>query len=184
MRTNKTYTLALTAIITALIYTATILTRVATPIGGIMHLGDFMIFVAVLTLPIKHAVFASSIGMVMVNILGGSFLWAPFTFFIKGTMAFIAAIYIKKFNPNDKKSLSIAFSISAIFMVISYFFAAIIIAHLLSAQSMGLMARILFALREVPSNLFQGGASVILGVMFSKVIIKIKNQHLSTNSNI
>jgi len=175
MNSSKTYNLTLTAIITALIFVATMFTRLPTPIGGIVHLGDFMIFVAVLTLPLKHAVFASSVGMLMVNLFAGLLFWAPFTFFIKGSMAYISATIISKVGNENRKTLCIAFALAAIFGVVAYFFAAMIIANLLLAGTTGLTARFLFALQEIPSNLFQGTASVVLAVALSSVIVKIRN---------
>ena len=94
---NKTYKLALTALMAALGTVSILLFRIPIPIPGnegIVHLGDSVIFLAVLILGAKYAAPAAAIGHASANVIAGIPFWAPWTFVIKGVMALIAGAFI------------------------------------------------------------------------------------------
>jgi uncharacterized membrane protein len=100
---NKTQKLVLTALLACLGTVAILIFRIPVPGDqGIIHLGDSIIFLAVLILGTKYAVPAAAIGHSMANILGGLAMWAPWTFVIKGTMALITGVFITNMLKDNK----------------------------------------------------------------------------------
>ena len=94
IRTNK---LVFTALMTCLVLLGTILFRIPIPMTqGYVHLGDAMIYIAVLLLGKKQGAAAAALGSSLGDILGGFAFWAPWTFIIKFAMAYIAGSLIEK----------------------------------------------------------------------------------------
>ena len=82
MNENKNLTtreLVLVGLMIALVYLAGSIIRVPS-VGGFVHIGDCMVFLSVVVLGKKKGAVASSFGMLLVDVLGGYYLWAPFTF--------------------------------------------------------------------------------------------------------
>jgi uncharacterized membrane protein len=87
----------LTGLLTALITATTIVIAIPIPFtNGYVHPGDSMIFMAVLILGRRRGAFAAGLGSAFADIILGYFIWAPFTFVIKGLMAFLAGLIIEK----------------------------------------------------------------------------------------
>jgi len=129
---NKTHKLVLTALMACLGTVAILMFRIPIPGDqGIIHLGDSVIFLAVLILGTKHAVPAAAIGHSMANVLGGLMMWAPWTFVIKGTMALIAGAFITHMLKNGEnystfKRTTIKITgmmLGGIFMIAGYYVA-------------------------------------------------------------
>lgn len=93
---TKTERLVMTALMMSLILIGTVVIRIPIPLTqGYVHVGDALIYVAVLTLGKKHGAFAAVAGSALADILGGFAMWAPWTFAIKALMALIAGIFIE-----------------------------------------------------------------------------------------
>ena len=58
--------------------------------GGVIHLGDSMIFLTAVIFGRKYAAISGAIGMTMFDIRSGFSVWAPYTFVIKAVMGMIA----------------------------------------------------------------------------------------------
>ena len=87
---SKVYTLMLTGLMAAVVLAATSVFRIPVPAtNGYVHLGDAMIFVAVLILGRRNGTIAGATGSALADLLGGYAHWVPWTFAIKGLMAFI-----------------------------------------------------------------------------------------------
>lgn len=78
--------LCVTAVMTALVFLATFVPRIPIPLGY-AHLGDAVIFLLALTLGRREALIAACLGSALSDVLGGFFLWAVPTLFIKFWMA-------------------------------------------------------------------------------------------------
>ncbi len=90
--TNKTVQ---TALLMGLIFLATVTFRIPVPFTqGYVHLGDAMIFTAVIMLGCRRGAVAAALGSSLADILGGFAIWAPWTFAIKGGMALVAGLVI------------------------------------------------------------------------------------------
>ena len=58
--------------------------------GGVIHLGDSMIFLTAVVFGRKYAAVSGALGMTMFDIFSGFSVWAPYTFVIKAVMGLIA----------------------------------------------------------------------------------------------
>ena len=94
---RKIRTMVLTALLMALILVLTFATKIPVPASqGYIHLGDCMIFVAVLVLGRKYGTIAAAVGSALADIMGGYAFYAPVSFLVKGAMAFILASFLEK----------------------------------------------------------------------------------------
>ena len=92
---NKTNTIVMSALMIAIITISIMFIKVPIPFTqGYVHLGDAMIFMAVMVLGWKNGAIAAAIGGALGDILGGFPVWAPWTFCIKGIMAIILGLMI------------------------------------------------------------------------------------------
>jgi len=89
--------MVLVGLMIALVYLAGSIIKVPS-VGGFVHIGDCMVFLSVIVLGKKKGAVASAFGMLLVDVLGGYYLWAPFTFVIKGAMGYIAGLILEKMS--------------------------------------------------------------------------------------
>jgi len=100
---DKTQKLVLTGLMTALITVATMAIAVPVPFtNGYIHMGDSMIFLAVLILGWKHGALASGVGSALADLFLGYVHWAPWTLCIKGLMAVVMGLIIQQCMKNKK----------------------------------------------------------------------------------
>ena len=127
MVNNKTREMVITALMAALIFVATFLIKIPNPAtGGYSHMGDCMIFLAVVFLGRKNGSMAAGIGGALSDFLAGAPIWILPTFIIKYIMAFIMATIIKK-QPESKKLQLIGATVGGIFQIIGYTLAKVIL---------------------------------------------------------
>ena len=149
-------------------------------VGGYVHLGDCMVFLSVVVLGKKRGAFSSAIGMALVDITSGYYVWAPFTFVIKWGMAYIAGAILEKLDNGEehkviKKDEVIAFSIGGIFMVIAHFLAGTIIAAFLTGN-VGLIQGLVLAAKDIGTNIVQVSVGIVLAMPLSLILIPIKKR--------
>lgn len=92
----NTQILVKTALATALVWVCTTLLRVPVAPDCYIHLGDTVIMLSALILPLPYAVFASSVGATLADLIGGFPFWAPWTFAIKALMVIAVWIFYKR----------------------------------------------------------------------------------------
>jgi uncharacterized membrane protein len=127
MVNNKTREMVTTALMAALIFVATFLIKIPNPAtGGYSHMGDCMIFLAVVFLGRKNGSMAAGIGGALSDFLAGAPIWILPTFIIKYIMAFIMGTIIKK-QPESKKLQLIGATVGGIFQIIGYTLAKIVL---------------------------------------------------------
>ena len=139
-----------------------------------------MVFLCVVILGKKKGALASAIGMMLVDALGGYYLWAPFTFVIKGAMAYIAGSILELMEEKFSKSLSyvVSFLVAGIFMVVAYFGAGIIMAGFLTEKA-GLIQGIVYSAKDIVGNIIQVGTGIVIALPVSGVILKAKSEVFS-----
>lgn len=186
MEINKsklsTVDMIMTALMIALVYVAGSIIKVPS-VGGFVHIGDCMVFLSVLVLGKKKGAFASATGMFLVDALGGYVIWAPFTFIIKGAMAYIAGAIMEK---HEYKSVSdffnirtfLAFILAGIFMVVGYFASGTIIAAFLT-DKVGIISGVAFAAKDVIGNIVQVVTGIILSIPLSVMVLGAKKKVIS-----
>lgn len=84
-----------TAMMAALVFLGTFVFKIPTP-NGYTHLGDCLIFVAVLALGWKRGAIAGGLGAALADLAGGYAVWIIPTFFIKSIMAIIMGLITEK----------------------------------------------------------------------------------------
>lgn len=178
-RRLSTRELVLMGLMTALVWLAGSVIKIPS-VGGFVHIGDCMVFLCAVVLGKKKGAAASSVGMMLVDALGGYYLWAPFTFVIKGAMAYIAGSILEKLELNHGKSFTYitAFIVSGIFMVIAYFGAGIIIAGFLT-DKVGLIQGIVFSAKDIVGNIIQVGTGIVIALPVSAIVLKAKSEAFS-----
>lgn len=88
----RTYDLALTAILVALVFVATFFLNIKLPIkanGGLVHLGTAMLFIIALLFGPKKGAIAGAAGMGLFDFVGGWLVWMPITIVARGVQGFI-----------------------------------------------------------------------------------------------
>ncbi len=111
--TEKTNKIILTGVMMAIIAVATMIIAIPVPFtNGYIHLGDSMIFLAVLILGWRYGAIAAGVGSALADLFLGYVHWAPWTFIIKGTMALLMGFIIEKSIRNRRNTVaSIVFTI-------------------------------------------------------------------------
>jgi len=96
-RNNRIYKTVMTALMMCMIMIMTFLPRIPVPATeGYVHLGDCMIFLAVLILGWKLGAVAAGIGSALADVIGGYGFYAPITLVVKAAMAVVVGLFIKK----------------------------------------------------------------------------------------
>lgn len=106
---NKTSLLVKTALLTALVFVCTILLKIPVGPDCYIHLGDAVILLSVLMLPIPYACFAGAVGATLADLLGGFAFWAPWTFAVKLIMVLVLSLFVNKArkSTSDKSILGV-----------------------------------------------------------------------------
>lgn len=105
---DKTGKLVLTALMVCLVLLATYIIKIPSPFTqGYVHLGDTMIFLSVLLLGKKGGAAAAGLGSALADLMGGYAAYAPWTFIIKGLMAFIMGVFIEMMLKKKKHHVKI-----------------------------------------------------------------------------
>jgi uncharacterized membrane protein len=174
---SKLMSLILTALMIALVFIAGNLIKVPT-LGGFVHIGDCMVLLSAVLLGKKRGALAGAVGMVLVDIYGGYIFWAPFTFIIKGIMAYICGLVIEKLEVKNIKTYLLSFVAAGIFMVIGYFFAGAIVASLLTGKVSGLISALAYASKDIIGNIIQVSTGIIIALPLSSIILNAKRKAL------
>lgn len=160
------YTLVLTGLMAALVMAATSFFKIPVPAtNGYVHLGDAFVFLSVLILGRRNGTIAAAAGSGLADLLGGYAHWVPWTFAIKGLMAFafgtllifICSKTSAEASPEaGKKGFAdtltiLAMALSSLIMIGGYFIAHRIIYGNLAAP-----------LAALPGNIAQAAAGVII----------------------
>ena len=117
--------LVLTGLLTALVFVATMALHIPNGVGGVIHLGDSMIFMAAIVFGWKYGATSGAIGMTLFDLLSPYAIWAPYTFVIKaamglavGTIAWSGGSRGRNLNKNI-----IAMAVGGLILIIGYYFA-------------------------------------------------------------
>lgn len=158
MTHNKTRELVTTALMAALVFVATFLIRIPNPLtGGYHHMGDSIIFIAVVLLGRKNGSIAAGIGGALSDFLAGAPIWILPTLVIKYIMAFIMGTIIKA-NPESKK-LQIAGAVTGgIFQVVAY---TLVNMLLIDPKA---------ALLTIPNEALQTAVGIVIFVILSSAL--------------
>lgn len=165
---SKTYDIVETGLMAALIFIVTYAFHIPSHFGTI-HLGDGMVLLSAALLPRRKAILASSLSMFIFDIVSGYMIWAPFTLIIKGIMAYLASILYNKY----KNGFSLIPAV--LWMIGAYYFAgAIIYKFFTTSETYTFIRGLQASLLDIPFNIIQGVAGLVIGIVFIKGIEKFK----------
>ncbi|EDS78314.1 membrane spanning protein [Clostridium botulinum C str. Eklund] len=164
-------------IMAAIVFVATSIVHIPS-FMGVVHLGDSMVFLAAVLLGRKKGAIASAIGMSLFDLLNGYILWAPFTFFIKGLMGYIAGYicYRKSYCGKNFINNLFGFTIAGIFMIAAYYLSGVVMARFLVSKAATLNEAFFIAIKDIPGNISQVVAGIIIALPLSLILKKtVKN---------
>ena len=92
---RKARIIAITGVLAALTCAATMVVRVPSPSGGYMNLGDTLVLLSAWLLGPWYGAAAAGIGSALADLIGYP-LYAPATLLIKGGMAIITGLLLRK----------------------------------------------------------------------------------------
>jgi uncharacterized membrane protein len=160
--------MVISALLIALVFVATrfINFRLPTSVnGGLVHLGNTMLFIAAIVFGKKKGAVAGAFGMALFDLLSEWAYWAPFTFVIRGVMGYLIGLiaYSKGRNGNDVMWNGIAIVISGVWMIAGYYVSEIILYH-----------NVLVPLTSIPGDITQIALGAIIGLPAAHAIKKTK----------
>lgn len=120
MTDKRTKALVMTALMAALVFVATYLVKIPNPAtGGYSHLGDCMIFLAVVMLGRRNGAIAAGLGGALSDLLAGAAVWVAPTLIIKYIMAFIMGTIIRR-HPESRKLQLAGAAAGGVFQIAAY----------------------------------------------------------------
>ncbi|MDF2591662.1 MAG: putative rane protein [Clostridia bacterium] len=129
---NRIKDMVMTSLLIALVFVATSFIKIRLPIslnGGLIHMGNSMLFTAAIVFGPRKGAFAGAFGMALFDFLSEWAAWTPFTFVVRGVMGYIIG---KVAYLNNKKGVNWAYNLMGIFlgsiwMLIGYYFTEVIL---------------------------------------------------------
>lgn len=170
MDKNKTRSIILTALMIALIFVAGSLLKIPT-YNGMIQFGDCMLLVAGVILMPKEAFITGALGMSLIDATAGYTLWIPFTFIIKGLMAWSVSLISHKYN--SKQTDLLAFIVGVIISLVGYFIANAIMGGVILGVVSGFTASILYAAGHFIGDLIPLIVAIVIAIPLSIAIKKI-----------
>lgn len=154
---TQTKQLVYAALGIALVFICTVFVNVRLPIaanGGLIHLGNVPLFILAILYGRWLGALAGGIGMALFDVMGGWFLWAPFTLIIVGLMGYTVGAICEK--NQTLKAYILALAAACIIKVVGYYGAEGII-----------YGNWLAPITSVPGNLVQIGvaSAIVLPIM-------------------
>lgn len=156
-------------LLSALTFVAAMAIHIPYGNGGVIHLGDSMIFMTAVLFGKKYAAVSGALGMTMFDIMSGYSAWAPYTLVIKAVMGLIAGsiAYSGSAKGNSTVKNISGMLMAGIWMVVGYYIAEVIMTGNLIAPVVG-----------ITGNAVQFGAGSVIAVV---IITAIKRTNYFKN---
>jgi len=176
INTNNTKKIVLNGVAIALVFLATVFTRIPGPIPpGYINFGDAVIMIAAIFLGKSSGFIAGAFGSALADILApGGLIFAPITFIVKGLEGYIIGriAHVKrneeiKYSKKLETRKILGVVAGALVMIAGYFLAELSVLKLFD-PTFGYAA----AIAELPFNFIQGGVSVALGYVLTSLLQK------------
>lgn len=125
MTRHKTREIVLCGLLTGMVFVATRFINIRLPLsinGGLIHMGNTILFMIAIVFGKRRGAIAGAFGMGLFDILSGWFLWAPFTFVIRGIMGYIVGAAAEgKFGKKGLLFSLIGIVLASIVMIAGYY---------------------------------------------------------------
>ncbi len=162
---EKVLRMVFAAMFAALVFLATTVIRVNSPLGGYLNFGDCFILIASWVLGPVWGFAAGGIGSAIADLIGYP-IYAPGTFIIKGLMAVASSLIAHAMMKRSEKLRLPGFVLGALaaeaIMVVGY--------YLYESAFLGL--GFAATLVNIPANVVQGAFGAVLGIVISQIIAK------------
>lgn len=169
MQKNKTFNLVMTALMIALITVSIMFVKI--PImftQGYVHLGDAVVFLAILLLGWKYGAVAAAIGAALGDLLGGAAVWAPWSLVVRGLMAVVMGIFIDRAMKKQGRTVAGIPVVQLIGMVLG---GLVMVAGYYAAE--GLMyGNWVVPLMGIPWNIGQFAVGMVIASVLSAALYK------------
>lgn len=161
--------LALAGLFIAIVFVTTMFVNIRLPIainGGLIHLGNVMLFTISILFGKKHGAAAGAFGMGLFDIMSGWAAWAPFTFIVRGVMGYIIGSVA---NSRGKKGNSFflnlfAIVLGSIWMIAGYYVTEVI-----------LYGNWVVPVSSIPGNITQ----IVIGMVSLAIVPVLKKAKIS-----
>lgn len=165
---SRTLDIVISGLLTALVFIATKFINIRLPIsinGGLIHLGNTMLFMSAIVFGGKKGAAAGALGMSLFDMSSGWAAWAPFTFVIRGVMGYIIGSLSNMRGRNGRYMLwnLLSIFIAGVWMVIGYYFAEVI-----------LYGNWVAPMTSVPGNVIQIVVGAVIGIPLSSALKRTK----------
>ncbi|TDT57285.1 ECF transporter S component [Fonticella tunisiensis] len=167
---SKTKDMVTTSLLIALVFIATRFINLQLPIsvnGGLVHLGNTMLFMTAIVFGRKKGAVAGAFGMGLFDLLSGGpwVAWAPFTFVIRGVMGYIIGSISNARGRNGNSFIwnLIGIVIASIWMIIGYYIAEGI-----------LYGNWITPINSIPGNLIQLIVGAVVGLPLAAALKRTK----------
>ena len=167
---DKTYKIVMSGILACLVIVTTMMVRIPVPFTqGYVHLGDTVIFIAVLMVGRNYGTAAAGIGSALADIFAGYTYFAPWTLVIKALMAFTMGSALEtlekrgnltRFEKIPKLEIFAMF-LAGLEMVAGYYFAEVI-----------MYSSWLVPLPTIPANAMQALVGMILAALIAAALYR------------
>ena len=157
MKDQKVKKLVLSALMAALVYVATSIIQIPSPMSGYVNLGDCFVLLSGWLLGPWYGGAAAGIGSMLVDLLGGYAHYAP------GTLDAIAAALIFRALGRGKNAMLVSGIVGEVIMVLGYF-----------AYASTILGKGLAAAASIPGNIVQGVAGIAIGMVLAVVLESTK----------
>ena len=167
MENQKVRKLVLSALMAALVYVATSIIQIPSPVNGYVNLGDCFVLLSGWLLGPWYGAAAAGIGSMLVDLLSGYGHYVPGTLIIKGLDALAAALIFRALG-RGKTAMLISGIVGETIMVLGYF-----------AYASLWLGKGLAAAASIPGNIVQGvfglvAATVVYTVLSrSRAVVKV-----------
>lgn len=161
---NTTQRIVMAALLAALTCVATMIIKIPSPLKGYLNLGDCVVLLAGWMLSPTYGFLAAGLGSSLADTFSGYVTYVPATFVIKGLMALIAFYGFKLLHSKlgNISSRIISGIVAEVVMVAGYFIFE------------GFLYGFGPSLVNIPANVIQGIAGLIIGTILVKVFEKSK----------
>ena len=167
MENQKVRKLVLSALMAALVYVATSVIQIPSPVNGYVNLGDCFVLLSGWLLGPWYGAAAAGIGSMLVDLLSGYGHYVPGTLIIKGLDALAAALIFRALG-RGKTAMLVSGIVGETIMALGYF-----------AYASMILGKGLAAAASIPGNIVQGIAGIAIGLALAVLLQKAKAPALS-----
>ena len=167
MENQKVRKLVLSALMAALVYVATSIIQIPSPVNGYVNLGDCFVLLSGWLLGPWYGAAAAGIGSMLVDLLSGYGHYVPGTLIIKGLDALVAALIFRALG-RGKTAMLVSGIVGETIMVLGYF-----------DNATKIVGKGLAAAASIPGNIVQGIAGIAIGLALAVLLQKAKAPALS-----